>query len=369
MTRDPTMPDGAPPDPPLDELQCATLRAADGLETAEDLLLLENAGLAAPEIRAAHMRLSKLMAVSHPAPELAPHVLQSLGLSVVDVRPVLLHGAGVPPELAGTVLDSIGQSVVRGREALLVDAGVAPDVAPSVMQTLQLDAVQGGPALLDGAGAAPELSESVLDALALSRTTARESLLDGVDAPPELAGRVLDAVDVSGLRLRDVLLDSAGQAPNMAGDILDRLSLPTTAGTVDEVLRAEAGPPPDLSGAVLSQLGITEAASVSAPRPTNVVPLRRRWALLAVPVVAMAAAALLFVSQVLISVAPTDELIAFSTDVANRIEIEDISTDASAVVHIIPGDFDDFAAPTIIFIDELDEEPDTGDGRVKGKKR
>ena len=123
----------------------------------------------------------------------------------------------------------------------------------------------------------------------------------------------------------------------MAGDILGRLSLPTTSGTVDDLLRAEAGPAPDLSGAVLSQLGIAESSAAPAldPRPTNVVPLRRRWALLAVPVVAMAAAALLFVSQVLISVAPTDELIAFSTDVANRIEIEDISTDASAVVHVI----------------------------------
>ncbi|HCH64878.1 MAG TPA: hypothetical protein DFR83_18880 [Deltaproteobacteria bacterium] len=81
----------------------------------------------------------------------------------------------------------------------------------------------------------------------------------------------------------------------------------------------------------------------------------------------MAAAALLFVSQAVISVAPTEELIAFSTDVANRIEIEDISTDVAAVVHVIPGDFDDFAAPTIIFIDELDEEIDSGDSRAEGR--
>ena len=318
MTRDPTMPDGAPPDPPLDAQQCAILRAADGVETAEDLLLLERAGLSAHEIRVAHMRLSDLMGVDHPAPELAPRVLQSLGLSVVDARSVLLQDAGAPPELVRAVLDAIGQPVVEGREALLVDAGVAPELAPSVMQTLQLDAVRAGPALMDGAGAAPELSEAVLDALALSHTSVRESLLDGVDAAPELAGPVLDAVDVSGLRLRDVLLDAAGEAPDMAGDILGRLSLPTTSGTVDDLLRAEAGPAPDLSGAVLSQLGIAESSAAPAldPRPTNVVPLRRRWALLAVPVVAMAAAALLFVSQVLISVAPTDELIAFSTDVA-----------------------------------------------------
>jgi hypothetical protein len=98
-----------------------------------------------------------------------------------------------------------------------------------------------------------------------------------------------------------------------------------------------------------------------------VVWLRRRWALLAVPVVAMAAAVLLFVSQALVAVAPTDDLIAFSTDVANRIEIENISTDVSAVVHVIPGDFDDLAAPTIIFIDELDEDEEAVDSKVKGK--
>jgi hypothetical protein len=84
--------------------------------------------------------------------------------------------------------------------------------------------------------------------------------------------------------------------------------------------------------------------------------------------VAMAAAALLFVSHALLTVAPTEQLIEFSAAVANRIEIEDISTDAAAIVHVMPGDIDDLAAPTIIFIDVLEDEEDDSTPAAKGKK-
>jgi hypothetical protein len=106
-----------------------------------------------------------------------------------------------------------------------------------------------------------------------------------------------------------------------------------------------------------------------AMAPGNVVSLRRRrvaWVVL--PMLAMAAAALLFVTQALVNVAPTDDIIGFTAGVANRIEIEEISTDVAAIVHVMPGDFDDLSAPTIIFIDVLEDDEDEPASKSKGKK-
>jgi hypothetical protein len=126
----------------------------------------------------------------------------------------------------------------------------------------------------------------------------------------------------------------------------------------------------DALGLGASSTASTAGGSLeSQDPPGTVVSLRRRRiALVAVPMVAMAAAALLFVSHALLTVAPTEQLIEFSAAVANRIEIEDISTDAAAIVHVMPGDIDDLAAPTIIFIDVLDDGDDDSTPAAKGKK-
>jgi hypothetical protein len=372
MTLDTTMSDGAPPDPSLDALQHAALRAADAIETTDDTALLEAEGLAPQALRKRQLRLTALLQAEHEAPDVVAAVLRDLNLAVVDSRAALLHGAGSAPELSDGVLQSVSLAVVRSADALLAGAGEAADLVDPVLEANGLDVVHSAASLLADADGAPELSDAVTDRLDLATVRSQAALLEGATEAPDLSDAIVDAVNGPTIRLRDVLLDAAGDAPDLSEGVLERLGLRDVSADMGPMWRAEAGPAPDLSAAVMSTLGMASDAPASdgaavESGPSNVVWLRRRWALLAVPVVAMAAAVLLFVSQALVAVAPTDDLIAFSTDVANRIEIENISTDVSAVVHVIPGDFDDLAAPTIIFIDELDEDEEEADSKVKGK--
>jgi hypothetical protein len=229
----------------------------------------------------------------------------------------------------------------------------------------------------------------VTDSLDLEVTHSRDALLSGSGEAPELSGAVTDSLDLEVTHSLDALLSGSGEAEDLTSEVFARLEQQSSLGLREDVLDA-AGPAPDLSAGVFEQLGLAPAQedelapvvplhpapAAKAPvqaEPADGRPTRRTWLwavpAVALPAVAMAAAALLVVTATVI--APweqgslsADEL-GFSPDVVNRIEIEEISSAADAIVHVIQGDFDDEAAPTIIFIDVLEDDADeaeSGDG-------
>jgi hypothetical protein len=412
MTHDPPSPDGNKLDPDLGAVELAELRTQDGCATQEDAVLLDAAGLSHAFIERQQRQLTALMMADHDAPELVPRVFRALDIPVVASGAALLHDVGSVPELSHVVMAEVGLATVSSRRSLLHDSGLAPDVERDVLSTLDLGATRSREALLSGGGEAPDVVAPVLQAIDLPTVGSRDVLLRESGRPPELAGSVLgevglssvssvetllrgageapslvagvsDAIGLTELHLRDILLDAAGPAPDMVGGVMASLQLAgVERAEVADVLRSGAGPPPELGDRVMASLGLqtdlstgTEAAigasgsDEAALAPGNVVSLRRRRvALVVLPMLAMAAAVLLFVTQALVKLAPTDDIIGFTAGVANRIEIEEISTDVAAIVHVMPGDFDDLSAPTIIFIDVLEDDEDEPASKSKGKK-
>lgn len=320
-------------------------------------------------------------------PELAASVLQAVELSFIGSHDVLIEGSGVPPELSKKVLSEVGLAATFSQDVLLEASGLPPELAESVLETVELPYTLSHDTLLEASGPSPELSEPVLRDLDLPITSSRAGLLDGCGEPPEVAGSVLDSVDLTASHSRDALLEGSGLAPELSASVLAQLEHATDLGFRRAIVD-EAGSAPDLSASIFGELGF---ASVEQAPPTPVVPLhpvtvpdaastpaaqprsKRRWLwavpAVALPAIAMAAAALFMMLQAV--VVPVgegwvagDEL-GFSPDVVNRIEIEEISAAADAIVHVIQGDIDDDAAPTIIFIDVLEDDADeaeTGNG-------
>ena len=353
MTRDDHLPDGAD----LTHEAVQELLAQDGLASAEVVAALAARGIDADRLRNGWHRIRALMLPLTDAPDLVPMVFDTLELGRIDASAALLDGAGVAPELSAAVMGAVDLTFIASHDALMEGSGQAPELSEGVLHDVDLAVTRSRDALLADSGQAPELSEDVLHDVELAATHSRDALLADSGAAPELSAEVLAQLEQDAdLGLRGLLLDTAGPAPDLAAGIFDELGLaPAQAPTPVVPLHPE------------------NDAVVPLQAPVAPAPSRRRWLwavpAVALPAVAMAAAALIMVMSAV--VAPlggtslsTDEF-GFSPDVVNRIEIEEISAATDAIVHVIQGDIDDDAAPTIIFIDVLEddtEEVESGDG-------
>ncbi len=402
--------------PTLTDLELRETRVRDEVADAADVRVLEAAGVDVGALRRQHARLRALLMPTGPALPVADTVLQSVGLTApvsALVREALLTGAGSPPSLSAQVDSTLVFGAMGVREALLAGAGTPPDLLPAVWSDLGLSSLSVRQLWLAGAGRAPSLvegvgralqlaffdaraalwgeapagtakglSHGVLRSLGLETLELRGPLLAGAGDAPPVSDEVTRQLGLASLDVRTPLLEGAGSAPNLADSVMAVVEPGTPS--LRATLLAGAGAAPDVSQAVFAELGLATLdlravllegagaprsapeANLIAPAPVDsvVVPLRRRMPKWALPAVAMAAAALLMVAQAVFSPAPVEEDAIFMPSVANRIEIEDISAGSDAIVHVISGDQDDAEAPTIIFIDEIDEDielPDAGD--------
>jgi len=291
-----------PRSPGPDRRQQLELRVADGLASAaevEELLALE----AQPdELLLLHDELGALL---RPAwvPDLADAVMQELGMAAADEP---------------------GRQLLRE----LLDGGAAPELAADVLRTVGLDDVDAQRAdglvraLLDG-GSALELADPVLVSLGLSTELSRHQAL----------GQALRA-------------HQAAEHPDLADAVMVALGLhdASASGSQDESDDDELAP----------VVWLTPAAATP--------PAHRRAGLLGAglgfPAVALAAAAalLLFFSSAPVGSSP-DQL-AFELSPINHVDIEDISSGDQVMVQVLQ--LDDDNAPTIIYIDELDDTDEGG---------
>ena len=382
MTRDDHLPDGAD----LTHEAVQELLAQDGLASAEVVAALAARGIDADRLRNGWHRIRALMLPLTDAPDLVPMVFDTLELGRIDASAALLDGAGVAPELSAAVMGAVDLTFIASHDALMEGSGQAPELSEGVLHDVDLAVTRSRDALLADSGQAPELSEPVLSDLDLSVTRSRDALLADSGQAPELSEDVLHDVELAATHSRDALLADSGAAPELSAEVLAQLEQDADLG-LRGLLLDTAGPAPDLAAGIFDELGLAPAqaptpvvplhpendAVVPLQAPVAPAPSRRRWLwavpAVALPAVAMAAAALIMVMSAV--VAPlggtslsTDEF-GFSPDVVNRIEIEEISAATDAIVHVIQGDIDDDAAPTIIFIDVLEddtEEVESGDG-------
>jgi len=359
----------------LTDLQLSQLRAADGLASADEEARLLQAGFNPADWRWLRVLVAEALADPDPAPELVVAVLAELGLDTGELGSLVrqaLHGGRAPDVVAAVMAaldlhDDLGQAV-RGA----LDAGDAPDLTRGVMRALEFEdgralgrAVRG--ALTDDD--APDFAHDVMAALGLDGGNfALGDLLrgDGGEAP-DLTGDVLEDVglfDRTG-HVRDLLREEVALAVSESGDIaaavLAELGLEDADADIGEALADPAGGPDDLWGAIAAELGMPEQAEVAArdegvAASSEAEVVRPIWWRLPAVGLAAAAALLLFVTG-----APTqrdNSALAFELSDVNHVEIEDISTDSTAMVQVLQFDED---APAIIFIDVIDD-PDEGLG-------
>lgn len=332
--------------------------------------------------------------------DLVAVVLRGLDLSVpaLGVAAAIQDEAGPVTELALAVLRSAHGALdvdIPVAQAIVAEAGPAQGLGEAVASSL--DAGQGAAPLADavrsGAGPGPELAARVGASLGHSDDVLA-TLLRGAmaheAADVDLADAVLAQLGVEGAQagFADALRTEAGTAPDLAASVMADLGLGADAAPVGDAIRGVAGPPPALAAGVLAALGLED---LSVPvrdalvdeldrAPTPVVPLHppratqpapaaapaapaRRFPLWAVPAVAMAAAALLMVaSSVLQGESGSGAPVA--PQVANAIEIEDVSTDMDAIVSVVQSEDED--ATPIIFIDVLDDADTQADVEGEG---
>lgn len=401
----------------LAPLDAARLRAADGLAAPEELAALRAAGVDPEALVAERQVLSAALrapphadlasgalasavlaelGLTEPAPaapsvraalhqgagpqiDVADDVLRALELSDPALGPVLraaLRGAEAAPDVSAAVLAAVqpGAAPLAGPagavgQSLRAAAGASPEVAGSTLAALDLDEAGGLGALLRGeAGEAPDLADAVLQRAGLSEvhTPVGSALRDAAGAAPDVAGDVLAALQADEPDLGAALRDAAGSPPDVAGGVLAALGLDEPAPEVGDALRTAAGPAPDLGGRVQE---VVQPAPASLPPaalpPAALAPAanQRRpgwpvWSGIAAAGVALAAAALLFVTP-----GTTNSLAPVSYELAavNEVEIEDLTIGEEAMVQVLQFEED---APTIIFVDVLDDDlpVDEGEG-------
>jgi hypothetical protein len=125
------------------------------------------------------------------------------------------------------------------------------------------------------------------------------------------------------------------------------------------LLRDAAGPAPDLADAIMAELAIGAPAAADSPTPDsptpdsptpdNVVRLRPRWAQVGM-VMAAAAALLLVVSGGPEGGGVDADAVAWELSPMNELDIEEMESDAMVQIF----QFDE-GAPTIIWVDEMDD--------------
>ncbi|MDG1482974.1 MAG: hypothetical protein P8R54_25510 [Myxococcota bacterium] len=353
----------------LNRLDTLRVRAADGLASTADQAELSAAGVDALVLLEEQSILHALLAESLDAgsvPELADGVIGAIGIDdvIVDFSDLVTDALSdaAPPDIAAAVLGALDFSNDLG--ALIsesLDAGDAPELADPILEEL---ALQDGLGLLVSSALAddqaPDLANDVLTAIggegSLSALIAES--LDAGEAP-ELSDAILDALGMTEALSGEVraALDG-GEAPDLWTGISAQLDGSTDAGDLfREALTADAGEI-DIADEVMAELGLVAAEAITPAarrQEAEVVPLFGGRSALMGTVLAIAAALLLYVvpgAPVEAPIEPSGDSFAYNIQDNNQVEIEELESAPEAMVHIFQTEA---GAPTIIFIDEMEE--------------
>ena len=361
----------------LNHLEMLRVRADDGLATAADRTELAKSGVDAAVCEAEWSVVRTLVLESLDggrAPELAAPVLGALDLSdALDLSEELgslvaesLRDEGTP-DIAAAVLESLGfADGLAGLVAESLYGGEPPELADDVLGSLELADDLGSliaGALSDNAdGEAPELAEAVLTSIgrASSLSALVAESLDGGD-PPELADSVLESLGMDvGLSasVRESL--DAGAVPDLWSGIAAQLDGDVDAGDLlREAMASDVGEI-DIADAVMAELGLQIEAEVP---PAEVVPLFGRRVAVLGTILAAAAALMLYIvpgTPIEAPMEPAADSFVQVIQTNNEVEIEELESSPDAMVQIFQTEA---GAPTIIFIDEMDDfGADTLDG-------
>jgi len=232
------------------------------------------------------------------------------------------------------------------QEAELRAAGMDPAAGQALRIALKAALSPGGPEV-ELAGAVVRETGLADPSLALKAALAVDVQIDVVDAVlGELgledgwsaihAGLQIDDAEIPDL-VDAVMVEAVGGVPDLGG-----------------LLRDAAGPAPDLADAIMAELAIGAPAAVDSPTPDsptpdNVVRLRPRWAQVGM-VMAAAAALLLVVSGGPEGGGVDQDDVAWELSPVNELDIEEMESDAMVQIF----QFDE-GAPTIIWVDEMDD--------------
>ena len=179
-------------------------------------------------------------------------------------------------------------------------------------------------------------------------------VITGLDAPQLLA---------AGALLGDAVREEAGSVPALWERVLRGIEedWQPTGNLLREAVSAEAGEV-HLADAVLARVARPEANLIrlqparrtpQAPRARHAQrPFVERY----LPTIVGMAAAAAFLVAFWTPAQPSGREMAYDLSPVNRVQIEDISGDSDAMVEVLAFDDD---SPTIIFIDEGDDEPST----------
>jgi len=332
----------------LDRAQELELRLADGLAKGDEL----DAAVASGVDLAGMAALRSLVAES-----LIPPPLER-------TRPGAFADAVL--EAAGIEGEGLGDAV---RAALA--PGPTPSIAANVIATTHPGhaGISERQRVLDTLGE-PGLVCSVMDEVAGEPEGVGPVVRSALRSPesPALAGSVMEALGLRGGIAAVGPALAAGEAPPLADAVMAQLAEGGALPGVGGVLTEAAGQPPSLWEGVASRLDVDASGrEVDAVGPApgadeRVVLLdarRRSWLPLAGIAAAAAAAVLAVVGM------PTErasdghgELAAHIHLESGHADIEEISAGPEAMVQVLQFEDD---APTIIFIDEL-EEPGGSEG-------
>ena len=362
----------------LEREQLLELRLADGIASPEERAAAAEAEVDEQELRMVRAVVAQALA----APPLtrsgevpfADGVLHAVGGSdaavLAAIRSALQPGSH--PSIARSVLEEAGIPDVQPDvgAAVRAEAGRAPVLAGGVLDRTHPDrdaSLEAVPGALQQS-AAPGIAKAVLD-----RTIAEESDVGewvraslGVPVVPSLASSVMDELGIArgDADVADALLAGAGPVPAIADEVMRAVASGAAVPGIADAIGASAGPAPRLWDSIADEIGAPAAnepaslqhGSEEKGRETTVVelPARRRWWVPTAGLAAAAAAAVFAVVGL-----PTErasdgqgDLAAHIHLEAGRSDIEEISAGPEAMVQVLQFEED---APTIIFIDELEE--------------
>ena len=312
-------------------------------------------------------------------PALAADVLAALALDTADddlldeALQAALAADGAPA-LADDVLAALGLTDASPSLQAAVQDALAPagsvELADAVLRQLALDedTLEIGDALR---GEEPSLAEGVLERLGLQEAASLSGQVAAAlrpDHTPALADDVLGALGLADALAEDVLVRAALQddaaAPDLWAGIAAEIGAePGVGALLREAVAAQAGTV-DLVDAVMAEIGAA-APAAAASAGAEVVPLRPAgdqglWTAAFGGLLAAAAAVMLFLLPGWMgtdSVQPEVEAFAVA-EVDNTADIESLEAGPDALVQFFQSEE---GAPTIIFINEMDEpEPTSG---------